>query len=242
MKIALILPVYHLAPWHREMTIFTAKMCRSTTNLPFDVVIAERSSDYMVKDQFINHLERPATGSSYVKDFNAGIEYAKDMGAEFVIHSGNDLFLTEGWLEALIEPFNMYEDCGISTISVIESHSGMHNGVIGHDKRLNIVTEGYYGPLMMFRSSDRLDEVYEGKGSDDDLVMRVYTRGQRAYRNLAAIAYHLNGVTQDAKPDEEKTVNDAGGETFHRRWSASPLDIYQKIRRGAAIWGKEHER
>ena len=183
----------------------------------------------------MQYLYRPDK-TTYVKDWNAGADVAN---GEYLVHIGNDVIVGKDWDAALMEPFERFRDCGVSTTSALEFGSAP----IGHRSPLpGIVVEGMFAPLMMFRKGWKFDEAYEGGYSDSDLIMRAYAEGLRAYRSYSSVCWHFGPMTTWNRADGDGgwgQVN-RGEETFYKRWKGSPHFMYAMIRAGGVKYGQEH--
>jgi len=115
--------------------------------------------------------------ANVVKDTNQAIDAAT---GDYIVHTGNDIFMKPGWLEALLECFKI-PDCGAATLASSD---------LKH-KPTNSIMEGIYGPLFMFKKGWRFDEDYENIFGDTDMIMRIYASGKRSYRNWNVVVTHL---------------------------------------------------
>jgi len=214
------------------MTEAAIKIYRDTTAVPFELVVVETGSAHFGKaaDTYVHRASR----TTLVNDINAGLNAAS---GEFVVQAGNDIFVKPGWLEALLECFGRFSDCGAASLAVQEIGARL-----AHESA-PFITEGWYGPLMMWRRGWRLDEAYESVGSDSDLVMRLYAAGLRAYRNHRVVVLHLNNQTwQGAQSEAYHQMEERAHRTFVERWGQSPLWAATMILRGGLVFGREFDR
>lgn len=167
-------------------------------------------------------------------ELNQGID-ASD--GDFVVHAGNDVIVTDGWDDAMLEPFRRYKDAGVTCCAATEP-----GAFIGPPHPMNLITEGMFSPFMMFRRGWKFDEGYYGCYSDSDLVMRHYDAGLRAYRNCAVIIHHLGHVAQNQGLSDRGAWDIAHGERrFYERWGGSPLMMFGMIRSSVQAYGREYE-
>ncbi len=234
-SISVILPVLHMNEDHLEMTISCIKRMRARAyGRKFQLVVIETlSKDLNPKlqnelqiDQYIHFADR----TRYTKDFNAGVDLAS---GDYLVHTGNDVLVNDGWLDALLEPFEKYTDCGVSSLSAVEPKH-----TIGLKEPMNLIVEGMYGPIMMCKKDWRLDEEYIGAASDNDLIMRLYTKGFRAYRNYASVVEHESAQTWKGLNDTENMRH--GIDLFYKRWAGSPWLIFMLMKNGVVQYGHEH--
>ena len=225
-KISVLLPVIATELWQVHMTTCAINSMIDTTEVPFELAVVETLSDNfnLVGPSFprYKYLHRPER-TAQVLDLNAGLDLCD---GDFVVYTGNDIFMRPGWLEALLECFEI-PDCGIACLGMSE---------LGHQPERKI-TEGFSGPLMMFRQGWRFDESFREVFIDADLCMRVYKKGLRAYRNFNVVAVHLlqqTSATLDDQQKREQYFRD-GKETFVRRHGDSPLLMYRVLSGGQVI-------
>lgn len=197
--VSVILPIMIMNNEQKLMTDHCISIMRSTTNIPFELIIVEAkshlfseyntfSNDNLLRCEKYLHFPEPIGCS---REFNQGIKISE---GKFIIHTGNDVFVKQGWLEALLECFKI-EDCGAATLASNElSHTPM-------DK----IMEGVWCPLMMWRKGWEFDETFPNVFCDSDLVMRLYEAGFRMYRNYKVVVEHIGEVTSKSRwtPEED---------------------------------------
>jgi hypothetical protein len=247
MKISVVLPVLDLSdPFMFELTRFVIKALRLNTQLEYELVVVETLSARLRRwshshselafdeqagriDQYIHCPEK----TNGVKDTNLGINAAS---GDIIIVTANDIIVTAGWLEAIVECFERCADCGLASLSASEP-----GHLVGPAKRLPLIVEGSYTPIMAFRKGWALDEAYAGGYSDSDLIMRIYAAGMRAYRHCGVQVHHLNHLTIKTRGMAGHQEIADGEKLFYERWGGSPLMMFQVIKFGGSIYGREHE-
>lgn len=195
---------------------------RDTTNYPFELVIIESGTEYF-KDQADVFVPRPSAGSTLVRDLNAGIDHAD---GDILVHTANDIFTRPGWLEALIECFEI-PDCGVATLAASDLNQ----------RPMNKIMEGIYGPLMAFKCGWEFDPDYKNIFSDSDLIMRIYEAGFRSYRNWRVRITHLYQQTYSVNETEEDLNSnfEAGKRLFIEKHKDSNLFMYRVFTEGVVI-------
>ena len=186
-KVSVLLPVLIEHEWQRHMTDCAIATMRCTTEIPFELVIVETLTESFGADAD-RYLHVPEKRDQ-VTDMNAGVDLCT---GDFICFTGNDIFMKPGWLEALFECFEV-SDCGIACIGMSE---------LKHTPK-DLLTEGYSGPLCMFKKGWRYDEAYRELFADTDLCMRVYAAGLRSYRNHKVVATHLVHQSTGGTPEME---------------------------------------
>jgi len=220
-KVTVILPIRITEKWQAIMTDCCIATMRATTDVPYELIVVESGSDYFGdrKDIDGRYLHFPR-GIGYAKEFNQAIDMAS---GEYIVHIGNDIFTRPGWLEALLECFKI-EDCGAATLASSE---------LNHEPS-DIIMEGLYCPLMMFKKPCRFDEDYPDVFLDSDLVMRIYEDGFRMYRNWNVVITHLcqqTFSTVNSKEQKDKKFV-AGRDLFIKKHQGTPLMMYRAITEG----------
>ena len=250
-SVSVILPVMIREPWQAVMSTACIEVMRATTTIPLELIVVHtltsgpswHPDDEMDGVRVLQQLSR----TTYVNDFNVGLEAAT---GDYVVQTGNDIFTQPGWLEALLECFEKYPDCGAASLG---THEG---GGLSH-RPAPFIVEGWYDPLMMWRKRVRdseqgdyteelprdlwrLDEAYAGCFSTSDLIMRLYTAGYRCYRNHRVVCSHIG---QQTWSDEEmNVVRPAATKLFIERWGNSPLWAATMILAGSVHFGREFMR
>lgn len=228
--IDVLLPVLFRERWQIELALACVRIMRCTTKVPFNLVVAETGSAELAREADRHVALEP--GQGFVRDWNDGIRACR---SEMVVATSSDVLVRPGWLEALLEPFDRIEDCGVSCPASSDLKMAPSPGTI---------TEGVFGPCMMFHrlwpeealqrvptgsydpSSDeprgkQLDPIFAGVDlwADSDLVLAHYRAGMRSYRTYSVVVDHLNKATYDttrSKEDQKKDL-DRGQELFIRK-------------------------
>lgn len=232
--ISVVLPVVHKHEWQLVMTRYCVEMMRTCTERKFQLVIVETGKSMRACKDLADRYIHVREFGNPTKDVNLGVDAAQ---GEYVVYTGNDILMKPGWLEALLEPFEKFDDCGMSTLAV-----GEPGAMVGSPEPRGIV-EGMYGPLTMFAKGWRYDESFRSMRADDDLAMRICNAGLRCYRNNRVSVFHLMRQTFDTvfsqkERDEIRAEADA---LFRRRYQDSPLWMANMILAGHVIYGREHE-
>ena len=208
-KVSVVMPVLAPHEWQRSMTRCAIETLRCTTKRAFELVVVQAGNPWINRHvapwgQFVNRVvnfERP-TGN-VTMEINAGIDASE---GEVIVYTGNDVFVRDGWLEALLETLAL-PGCGVATLA-----SSDLRHAIGQMPRDDIL-EGVYGPFMAFRKTTtqwtpddydgqtiakgwRFDaEAFPCQFADSDLVARMYEAGLASYRNFKVVIHHLNKQT-----------------------------------------------
>ena len=232
--ISIVLPVIADSDYLYELTKFTVWCMRNLTKIKHELIIVETETKRLSEIPCETYIWLESK-SSYSADWNRGAEEAT---GDYVVHIGNDIIVSDGWLEALLDCYD-YSDCGVASLACTEPGS-----VVGAKEPIMVISEGWYGPLMMLPNDCRLDDkAFPSLGSDSDLILRQYEKGLRAYRNNAVVCHHLDGATYRRKPALQRQQETARvHQSMVGRWGGSPLWAAKMVLRGyVGQFGKEAE-
>jgi hypothetical protein len=255
MKTSVLLPLMIKDKFQLAMTEF-AIHCLTMTDEEFELVIVETGSAHFSTmastDAHPVKWLGPEEKTSYTRDANIGLLACE---GEFVVHTGNDVFVQQGWLEALHKPFETISDCGVSCLASNDLPPPLNT-------KGDFIVEGVYGPLMMFQRewnpiTENFDELNSSWNketgecpkffdmafpdifSDTDLVLAHYAAGLRSYRNHAVVIHHLNKVTYDQlhTPEEQKERHQKYGQQMAAKHSSScsHLRMYHHLLEGHVV-------
>lgn len=219
-KFSVMLPVLINEPWQVPMTICAIDTLRLCTDLAFELVIVETGDRTVeIEKRATTYIHRPFR-TNPTTDCNVGLEACR---GEFVVYTGNDVFVRPGWLECLWECFQI-GDCGAATLASADlKHSPA-----------NIIMEGVYGPFMMFPKHYRFDAVtFPCQFADTDLIMRIYCEGMRMYRNWKTVIHHLNRQTLSGQDNVEDFKR--AHARFSEKFLGCPLLMYKILTEGHVI-------
>lgn len=235
--VSVMMPILCREDWQGIMTECAIRTLKRTTAMPFELVVVEtarreKADDNIpdiVRDYFLPECKYIAVDkeTSPARDCNIGLQ---NCTGEFVVYTGNDIFVRPGWLEALLKCFEI-PDCGAATLA-------------SSDLKLpqrDLIQEGVYGPFMMFRRVDAkrgkpwlYDEVnFPCQFGDTDMIMRMYSDGLRMYRNHSVVIHHLNRQTLSGE-DNTQDFHKARAR-FIRKHEGSPLLMYKFLTEGTII-------
>lgn len=220
MEISVVVPVYIRESKHLAMSIRCLCRARELTGVKFQTIIVETGSNYLTDYADIHISERNRTTAD--KSINRAF-YCCD--TPYTVLLTNDVMVSDGWLEALMEPFNKKADCGVSTLA---------SDQFGHTKQ-DSIEEGIWGSVFMIPSKyARFDENYVNSWEDSDLWMQMYTLGFKMYRNFNCVVSHNPGQTvyQDKLTQDNYERN---REYFIKKWKGSELELYKILTEGYIV-------
>lgn len=187
--ISVVVPTLIRSNEQEALTYKCLDAAQKKTKLNFELVIVETETNIFSNRCDVHIYEKDRTTST--RSINRGFRCAS---GEFVVLLTNDVIVDDHWLENLIEPF-MKADCGLSTLATDQ---------LGHEKKDEIKEGIWFGCAMIPKEEAWFDENYQNSWDDSDLIMRVYLKGRKMYRNYKSLVHHKPGQTlyQDPKHQE----------------------------------------
>ena len=156
----------------------TAKCLESAkqTSLDHETIIVETCTDYFKDSCDVHIYEKEKTTAT--KSINRGLRAANK---KYVVLLTNDVILSPGWLECLLDCFTKHPDCGLSTLATTQFNH------VKQDK----ISEGIWFSVAMFKHQDAyFDENFVNSWDDTDFIMRHYLKGLKMYRNYNCVVDH----------------------------------------------------
>lgn len=176
------------------------------------------------------------TNKGFAKTCNKGFRWAMSHGADYIICANNDIEVFKGWLEALKEPFSMFEKVGLT--GLISSKERNLYGTLIKDYKKDMITEGgmlehwmQSGGLWMSTSEvlkdvGLFDERFETGGEEDiDLFLRI--RDPKDYKIIMSgrsMFWHKEGATrwndeiEKGFKDKNKAIEQVNYDKFAKKW------------------------
>ena len=222
-SVSVVVPCLTEHEWQVHLTRAIIRIARETTTVPFELIVSEAVGSAFKHEcdlWYGNQVKGFANA-----DQNAGLDKAT---GDIVVLLTNDVFVKPGWLEALLQCFDI-SDCGIASLGTSDHR----------EKSADIITEGLWCPLMAFRKDHNFrfdNEMFPSYWGDSDLVMQVYNHGFRAYRNRRIICDHLGRATNTADHvrGREEEIESAK-QKFIVRHGSSHLLIYRVLMEGLIV-------
>lgn len=201
------------------MTIKCIEAARNSTTIPFNLIIVETASQYLIDYADVYIYEREKTTAD--RSINRGFYCCK---APKTVLLTNDVTVKEGWLEALLECFTK-PDCGVSTLASTQFNH------VQEDK----IEEGIWGSVFMIPTEyAEFDEGYINSWEDSDLWMQVYSRGYKMYRSFKCVVEHSPGQTVYKDP-QHQMLYERNRAYFEEKWRGSQLPLYQVLTKGFIV-------
>lgn len=220
MTISVMLPVLIYTDKQLGMTIQCIEKMRTKTKLPFELVIVETNTEYLMSEYADVHIMDKK--DSCTKSCNRGFEACT---GDYVCFMSNDVYVDDNWLECLCDCFAKKEDCGIATLATTQFNHEKHDEI----------SEGVWFSVALFPKQDKyFDENYVNSWDDTDFIMRTYLGGKKMYRNFNCVVDHLVGQTHYASPSHYDNFR-KNGDLFKSKYKYCMHPMYEKLISGVVI-------
>ena len=222
-SVSVVVPCLTEHEWQVHLTRAVISIARATTKVPFELIVSEAVGCAFEHDcdrWYHNQLKGYANA-----DQNAGLDKAT---GDILVLLTNDVFVKPGWLEALLQCFDI-PDCGMASLGTSDHR----------EESVDVIIEGLWCPLMALlnRPDFRFDaEMFPSYWGDSDLVMSVYNTGFRAYRNRRVVCDHLGRATNTTDHVRGRAEEiEAAKQKFIARHGSSHLLIFRVLMEGLII-------
>lgn len=191
-RYSVVLPVYITKPEQLTMTLRMLKRLKEVKTCEFELVIVETVTEHLehLADVYVREVTRPISRSTSA--INKGFRAAN---GKYVVLISNDVFVQEGWLEAMEWCFTKKSDCGAATVGTTEH---------ANTKEFKIYEYNYWPVAMLSQKTlakvGLMDEEIWGVWNDTDYLMRMYRSGIKMYQNRAVVVEHLRSKTEWVDP------------------------------------------
>lgn len=218
-SISIVLPILVTTQKQVAMTAKCISLAREKTSINFNLIIVESGTQYFTDYADIHIFEKTVTTPE--RSHNHGWKLAD---GDYVGLLTNDVYVSEGWLEAMVECFDKKHDCGAATLA---------SSQFGHQKQEKIEEGNWWSVALLskkvFDEVGYYDERFRNSWCDTDLLVRMYEAGMKMYRNFNCVVDHLIGQTNYEKPSFKQDY-EFGRALFNAKHAGCTLPIYEAVR------------
>lgn len=210
---------------------------------PMDASFLDELSDHTI------HLKE---NQGFAKACNAGFSWALDQDAHYIGCANNDIRVREDWMEALTEPFEKYDNVGITGMAETMDEDELETHVGRKISEGGLLDHRMQSGGMLLSTKDVLLEialpglkVYDeqfliGGEEDVDLFLRIRdTHGKLIIMTDKSIFWHKQGATRwndEVEPgfkQKNKAIEKANYDRFAKKWGfdirTNGLNFYEDV-------------
>jgi hypothetical protein len=215
-EITVIVPVYITKTEQVAMTLKCLSLAKSKTAMKFSLVIVESGGSHFSNypsDIYIREKDAISSTIAMNRAFSC-------VRTRYTALLTNDVYVDTNWLECLLEPFLVFDDCGLSTLASTQ---------FNHVKQDLIEPDAVWFSVAMWRTQDKVfDERFKNVWDDSDFTMRLYLHGNNSYRNHRCVVEHLIGKTQYIRTDHNENFI-KGRNLFREKYSGCTHPMYKRL-------------
>lgn len=233
MKPIFVVPHYIATEELRELATNTLKSMKETA----DVYIISVDDGSPMDTEFLMPLSdcyrRLDSNRGFAKAVNAGLDWAlQQKDAHYIGHANNDIVVFPGWLEALQEPFDKWDNVGITGLVSTKNFEEAKN------HRGRKITEGgllndrmqsgglWLSTKPLLEEVGLFDEQFEVGGEEDvDLFLRMRdTYGKHIVMSDKSMFWHKEGATRwndeiaEGYRQRNKAIEQVNYSKFAKKW------------------------
>jgi len=233
--IYIVIPHYITSLELETLAINTIDSMRHTAKDLFIVSVDDgstRTVDFL--DDISDKVIHMGKNSGFARACNAGFKYVLERATEddYIVCANNDIEVFDGWLEAMVSPFNEYDKVGVT--GLISSMRRYIDGVPIQEYQVQKVTEGglldhwmQSGGLWMSKPSvlnkvGLFDERFVIGGEEDvDIFLRIRDKhGYKLIMSGKSCFWHKEGATRwkDDVKEKNKKCEEENYDRFAEKW------------------------
>ena len=221
MGVSIVLPTLIRTDEQFNTTIKCINLARSKTNIPFELIIVETETNYL-EDLADKYIHFP-TKTCSTDDINSGFMSASH---SYVGLLTNDVYVSDGWLEVLLETFEKKKDCGIATLASTQFNEVLQPGKIEQWIWCSVfLTKNEYLKKHNYFDSKMFPAVWD----DSDFVTKLCLDGLLPYKNYGCVVHHKVGMTEYICPKHEARYQE-NGKRYNEKYKGCTHPIYEHLR------------
>lgn len=221
MDVSIVLPTLIRTDKQFATTIKCIDLARKCTKIPFELIIVETETNYLEEyaDKYLYFPNKTCSTS----DINAGFRLSTSTYTGLLT---NDVYVSGGWLETLLDTFDKRKDCGIATLA-----STQFNEVVQPSK----IEEWVWCSVFLTKTEhlkkhNYFDDVnFPQVWDDSDFVTKLCLDGLLPYKNFGCVVDHKVGMTEYASPTHEKNYQE-NGKRYNEKYAGCNHRIYEHLR------------
>ncbi len=225
MKVSIIIPVLNQLEFTK---LCLESIAKNTPKGEYETIVVDNGSTdktaAYLKKMKVRYI-RNKTNLGVAKAWNQGIKASK---YDFVCIINNDLVLSKGWLEALVDFYASKPDAGVVS-------PGTREGVLDYDfdsyafdytrAMARVYEKEIFGWCMLikkdrFEKAGMFDETFKiGVGEDRDFYRRLKEKGFNSYITGSSFVHHFRSQTLNVMRKEKgKEFEDSNIKVLKERW------------------------
>lgn len=170
------------------------QQARRNTSVRFQLIIVETETNYL-EDYADYYIHFPKKTISTL-DINEGF---RACNTEWCGLLTNDVYVEDGWLEALLNTFKV-KDCGLATLGSTQFNDHKRDEIKFGVWCSVFLTKHEYLRKHGFFDAEKFPCVWD----DSDFLMKLALDGLLPYKNYSSIAHHKIGLTEYSNQKHEE--------------------------------------
>lgn len=249
--ICVVIPHYIITEELEKLALRTIESIRNTAEVFILSVNDGSPMDFGKIEEKSNHTIHLKKNSGFAKACNAGFKWTLPQPwVKYIVCANNDIEVYPGWLEALIEPWEKWDEVGIT--GLVSYRELSYEGVPLKEYSRNKITEGglldhwmQSGGLWMstpevLRKVGLFDEQFKVGGEEDvDLFLRMRDQHHlRIIMSAKSMFWHKEGATRwnteiPGYKQKNKEIEQRNYDLFADKWDfdirKEGLRFYEEI-------------
>lgn len=221
MDVSIVLPTLIRTDKQFATTIKCIDLARKHTKVPFELIIVETETNYLgdYADKYLHFPNKTCSTS----DINAGFMATH---SPYIGLLTNDVYVSDGWLETLLETFRVKEDCGIATLASTQFNEVKQPGKIEEWVWCSVfLTKHVYLNKHNYFDDVNFPQVWD----DSDFVTKLCLDGLKPYKNFGCVVDHKVGMTEYTSPQHEHNYQ-VNGQRYNEKYKGCTHPIYEHLR------------